>query len=85
MTSAGLIYEVLWGRKGSPLSLYRVAASPEEAQGVADFLLSDWACPGDTVAILEYKVIGPYEDFQERNVIETREVFRQVKGFPQRK
>ena len=66
----GLIYEVKWGRNGFPLSVYKVATSPEQAQGIADLLISLWANPGDVVVILECKVL------------ETREVFRKVKGSP---
>ena len=68
--SAGLLYQVLWGHKGFTPSVYKVAASPEEAQGIADLLISLWANPGDVVVILECKVL------------ETREVFRKVKGSP---
>ena len=66
--SAGLLYQVLWGHKGFTPSLYKVETDPEKAQGVADLLLSLWANPGDEVVILECKVL------------ETREVFRKVKG-----
>ena len=62
------LYQVLWGHKGFTPSLYKVEMDPEKAQGVADLLISLWANPGDVVVILECKVL------------ETREVFRKVKG-----